>query len=402
MRIEKDCLKDFPASKSQLIRAFLCKSYSPHLEITNSSSAEDVVLASQATHLIAKNSSKNLKLDAGAAGAIFRFYCLRLSRIQGEHEISGTPRLLQRSHKALLNVLEQLNVGVERKTHSWILKVKTPNWESLGETKTLEVDMSESSQTATAVLLNAWNLDFDLALKLSLQKVSLPYWEMSLHLFRMLGGTLKIDGDSCLILKSQQMHSKAYTAEPDLSSVFSFVAAQIRQHDLSLKNFPFVSEQSDFAFIEVLQKMGVNIETSPEGLLLHRHSCFDAIEYDLSSCPDLFCSLAVLLGFSQGTSRLYGAPHLTEKESNRISAVAEIYLKLNTEITSLKDGVCITGRFPQVSQLPKLQLSAKDDHRVAMAIQILIEAGYPISIDNTLCVQKSFPQFFEILNSKSA
>ena len=89
-----------------------------------------------------------------------------------------------------------------------------------------------------------------------------------------------------------------------------------------------------------------------------------------------------------------GAQELRVKESDRIAAVAENLRKMGAEVEEFPDGMRISGR----QRLHGAEISSYGDHRIAMAFSIAgLVADGVTTIDDSDCVQISFPTFFEIV-----
>ena len=126
------------------------------------------------------------------------------------------------------------------------------------------------------------------------------------------------------------------------------------------------------------------------------------ISCDLNSCPDLFPSLAVLCSLSQGESLLYGAPHLKYKESDRIQVTAQLIQKINRAVQIKDDGLFIKESKGIEWSEEKIFFDPQSDHRIAMAAALLIYAGINVQIKNPGCVKKSFPEFWNIIDTSSS
>lgn len=186
-----------PASKSILNRALICASYAfesekhTNLIITGDSSCDDVIKMKEALAILKKNlhgasSSSGLSspnYDCGAAGTVLRFLSLRMSRIPGTHILKGTERLLQRPQQDLLELFKILGVGYELTKSSMILH--TEGWKNINNP--IVVQRSVSSQFASGLLLNAWDLPEDLILDMKGEPMSEGYLQMTIDLVSQLG-----------------------------------------------------------------------------------------------------------------------------------------------------------------------------------------------------------------------
>jgi 3-phosphoshikimate 1-carboxyvinyltransferase len=113
--------------------------------------------------------------------------------------------------------------------------------------------------------------------------------------------------------------------------------------------------------------------------------------------PGLIDELPVLavLGTQAENGLVFrGARELRVKESDRIAAVAENLRRMGADIEEFPDGLRIPGR----QRLTGAEISSYGDHRIAMAFSIAgLVADGTTTIDDSDCVQISFPGFFEIV-----
>ena len=114
-------------------------------------------------------------MDCGDGGTVLRFLALRASRIEGRHRLTGSPRLFSRPHEELMKILSQLGIAAEFESES--LTIESAGWKPQGDT--LHVPSHRSSQFASAVLLNAWDLPFDLYVSPTGAGISEGYWRMT-------------------------------------------------------------------------------------------------------------------------------------------------------------------------------------------------------------------------------
>jgi 3-phosphoshikimate 1-carboxyvinyltransferase len=106
--------------------------------------------------------------------------------------------------------------------------------------------------------------------------------------------------------------------------------------------------------------------------------------------------IAVLATQCEGTTIIKDAKELKVKESNRIKATVDNLKKMGADIEELEDGMIIKGK----TKLKGAYIESFKDHRIAMAMSIasLIASGN-INIDDSECVNISFPKFYELLDS---
>lgn len=397
-----------PASKSIMNRALICSSYNGNLILRGDSSCDDVIKMKEAIRLLLSNhrptkslahNSNHLIYECGAAGTVFRFLALRLSRIPGQHILKGTKRLLARPHHDLLELLDRLGVNGKLTEDSLILT--STGWKNLN--KPIVVQRSVSSQFASALVLNAWDLNEDLMIQQEGDPISEGYWDMTLNLVKSLGMKIIINPEknqSLTIKAHSTIESKIYQVESDLSSAFAIASFATLNGNALFENFPNPSLQPDFEFISILKNMNVNIslkKTTNETYLLEvsKPTNLSGVNANLKSAPDLFPVLATLCAFANSPSKLFGAPQLIHKESNRIEKTAELLNKIGVQVEKKEDGMII---FPPTHRSIKaFSYDTDHDHRLAFAAALVKSQGFPITIEHPEVVSKSFPEFWEIV-----
>lgn len=377
-----------PASKSILNRLLLIQSYFPELVIHGDSSCDDVRVMREGLAALARRE----EIPVGSAGTVLRFLALRAAREPGRHRLVGHPRLFARPQQELLKILKQLSVDARLTSDS--LEMEGDGWRLQGDT--LLVPFERSSQFATSVLLNSWNLPFDLYVSLGGQKVSEGYWRMSTRLAQTLGLRIDFwDGDF-RVSRGQSLSTHVCSAEIDVSSAFALAAIAAVSGTATFLDFPFHGLQPDAVFPEILARMGVPVQAQGSSLKIDQARTLNGVAVNLKNTPDLFPVLAILAALAQGESDLFGAPHLVHKESDRLGLIADWIKRLGREVEVKADGLRVLGA-PIVPPGPGVRLDCENDHRLAFAAATLKARGFAVEIENAHVVSKSFPEFWSVL-----
>lgn len=380
-----------PASKSLMNRALIVQSYFPEIQLFGDCGCDDVAHMKSS---LAKLSA-HTHLNCGEGGTTFRFLTLRASRNKGEHFLTGTERLLHRPQRQLQDILEQL--GVKSDLQKEGLALHSEGWSK--PAGSLHIDTSTSSQFASAVLLNCWNLEFDLEFQLTGLPVSESYFAMTLQMVESFGMKVIRKGSSYMIPAKQAPQLRSYRVESDLSSTFTIAVAGALCGEVIIENFPLQSLQPDRAFVDIFKKMNVNFEMNGSTLKVKKSPSLAGCEWNLSSCPDLFPLLAVLAAHAEGPSRFFGAPHLVSKESDRIQKVADLFDLIGVKYQKKSDGMEIFGRTKN-QVLPLIQSGYFDpdqDHRMVMAAMVFRMLGHQFHLEDPQAINKSFPEFWSIV-----
>ncbi len=379
---------DIPSSKSLLNRAHIIKSHFSEFNIYGNSFCNDVVVMKQA---VEDFTNRKTKIDCGEAGTVLRFMALRVAREQGEFLLTGSEKLLSRLPEDLVQLLSQLGAKVEHTSEGF--KIKSVGWKIMGDALHLQAKLS--SQFASAVFLNAWQYPLDLFITVPHSMASMSYFKMTLNFLSSLGMSIYSNKTEFHIPKNQTLITESYVSEADMSSTFAIAVAAIINGDAKLSSFSENSIQPDTYFMSILDKMNINYDTEYTSAHFFKQTEYKPVEVSLKDCPDLFPVLSVLCSFASGTSKLYGAKHLVHKESNRIDATYDLLTKAGIAATKTEDGLIIEGN-PHIT--PNcFSFDARKDHRMAMAAALLMLKGYEIDLSGRDSVNKSFPEFWEVM-----
>jgi 3-phosphoshikimate 1-carboxyvinyltransferase len=107
-------------------------------------------------------------------------------------------------------------------------------------------------------------------------------------------------------------------------------------------------------------------------------------------------ALAVLAATAQGSTEIRDAAELRVKESDRIAMLGRELAKMGVHIEERADGMVISGG----QRFRGARVASGGDHRMAMALAVaaLVADGETV-VEDTACVQTSFPTFVDTLNA---
>ncbi|MFM8491762.1 MAG: 3-phosphoshikimate 1-carboxyvinyltransferase, partial [Candidatus Methylopumilus sp.] len=184
--------------------------------------------------------------------------------------------------------------------------------------------------------------------------------------------------------------------EGDASSASYFLAAGALAGDIEVKGIGKNSIQGDIKFTEALMLMGAKIQILEESIKASKASMLQAINLDCNHIPDAAMTLAVLALFANGTTKLRNIGSWRVKETDRIKAMATELKKLGAEVVEGEDFIEIT---PPIHIKENIEIDTYDDHRMAMCFSLVSLKNIPIIINDPACVNKTFPTYFEVLES---
>jgi 3-phosphoshikimate 1-carboxyvinyltransferase len=259
------------------------------------------------------------------------------------------------------------------------------------------VDGSLSSQFITGLIYGYVSSPLLTNEVLTIQNpVSIPYIELSLDVLAQFGVVLHMEKTHIAFNGPYQLKGdRTITIEGDWSSASYFLVAAAIFGEITLHNLSSTSRQADSAIITALNDFGAII-TQNERSVNIVSSQRKSFTFDATHCPDLFPALAVLGAYGTEKSTIKGVHRLLHKESNRAEAIQQEFSKFGVTITIEGDAMHI---FP-AQELRGAQIQPHNDHRIAMGAAILaLGAQSPTQIAQPEVVNKSFPTFFEVLES---
>ncbi|MBQ1865737.1 MAG: type I 3-dehydroquinate dehydratase [Bacteroidales bacterium] len=288
-----------------------------------------------------------------------------------------------------------------------------------------EISGKDGSQLISG-LLTALPLASDNSQLLVTKPKSIPYLFITLDVLRKFGiktGS-EMEGDDefletqdwnyCTgitfrIKGGQSFHAADFNIEGDWSTAAGFLVAGAVFGKAEISGLDLKSLQADLSIMDILSDAGASLSYSEDegdeaSSIICQKAPLRAFETDLNNAPDLFPVVAVLAAFSQGTSRIAGMGRLAGKESDRGAAILEMLDRMGVTASREGDEMIIEGlslsqRLLEGKLLRGGKYTSSHDHRMVMALTVAAQgADSDIEIDDTACVAKSCPQFFELFN----
>ena len=206
------------------------------------------------------------------------------------------------------------------------------------------------------------------------------------------GMTFKVRG-------GQRYRAAEFDIEADWSSAANMMVAGAIFGSARLTGLDTHSLQADLTILDILVEAGASVSQDETGEVNVCKAPLSAFQVDLNNAPDLFPITAVLAAFSAGTSRVSGVGRLAGKESNRAEAILEMLQQLGVEARIEGDEMVIRGhslatRLATGTLLRGGAYTSRHDHRMVMALKVAeLGADGAVTIDDTDCVSKSYPDF---------
>ena len=327
-------------------------------------------------------------INTGESGLATRLFTPIAALCDRRMTITGTGTMLRRPIGMMIDPLR--NLGVQVRSNGYLpITVQGPL--RGGDT---DVEAYVSSQFLTGLLMSLPLAEGDTILHVE-QPNSLPYLAVTVDLASKFRIRMEHNGfREFFIPGGQHYHPAKLHIEGDWSSAAFMLVAGAIAGEVTAKRMNTLSLQADLAIIQALTKAGAVIITTPDEITVRKRE-LTGFDFDATQRPDLFPILAVLGANCEGTTHIRGVNRLVYKESNRAEAIVSEYTKLGMDVALEDDVMTVRG-----GSLSGGTIDSCNDHRIAMAAAIAaLAASGPVTITNAQAVTKSYPRFWDDLDS---
>lgn len=329
----------------------------------------------------------------GNSGTSVRLLTAVTSLGQGVYTLTGTDRMGERPIQDLLDGLGQIGVSAHSVYNNGCPPVEVIGGKVAGGNVNLNCKIS--SQFLSALLLIAPYTTAGIDIHVVEGPVSRPYVDMTVDVMEKFGIDITREKyDRFRIKGGRAYRSGVYVVEPDCSQAgYFWAAAAISGARIKVKGITRQSRQGDVRFTERLEEMGCVVVDEKDGIAVTGRP-LSAITADMADMPDMVPTLAVVAAFAKGTTVIKNVAHLKAKESDRLGSVVKELSKIGIEASCSDTGMVVKGGKPYGGEI-----DTYGDHRMAMSFA---PAGLKIPgifIKDERCVEKSFPDFWDVFNT---
>jgi len=370
------CDIQLPASKSESNRVLMIAAYGGFVpDCQNLSDSNDTLVLANALMEIQQG---HAVIDIADSGTAARFLTTFLSCHSGNWLLTSTERMKQRPIKPLVEALRRLGASVQYAEKEGFLPLKIEGKPIQGGK--VQIDMSQSSQFASSLLLAAPSWPQGLEMEMVGDLSSLPYLNMTLAMMRHFSAQVEQVGRT-IFVKPQPYQNQFFKVEPDWSaaSYWYEIASFSEECEIKLKSLSLskgrVNLQGDAIIADWMTQLGVSTYVENDDIVLRRIP-FErhAVSFDFSQHPDLYPTMAATCAGLNVETNFTGLENLALKESNRVEA-------MQTELAKLGNST--------------LNFCAHNDHRIVMALAPLAILYGSVTFDHPEVVEKSYPGFWE-------
>ena len=337
-------------------------------------------------------------LDCGNSGTTMRLLSGIVAGSGVQARLTGDDSLSVRTMKRIIDPLTEMGVTIEAREDDFAPLDIVRN----GQLKPLHFPLPiASAQLKSCVLLAG------LFGEESTEVIeTLPSRD---HTERLLDLPIEEKGVQKIISSSQQdvIPEQSYRIPNDFSAAAFWLVAGAIHPDAQIALPKVGLNPSRTGALEILEKMGADIEINnehtegaePVADITVRSSAIQPVhitEEIVPNCIDEIPILAVAMLFAEGVSRISGAEELRHKETDRLTAMAEVLDAAGADFREFQDGLEIKGN-PDFRPRPA-SYNSYHDHRVAMSAAVLSLMGTTDSeVKDGDCTAISYPDFWEDL-----
>lgn len=395
-----------PPSKSHTHRAFFLaamadgKSYVSNPLISEDTKATLDACAAIGAHISESNGIYEIDggnlhppsdiIDCMNSGTTMRIFTGLSSMFDGKTRITGDLSLRKRPMGPLLDALKQTGTVCSSDGGRAPLEITGPN-----RGGSVHIDGNISSQFITSLLMVSPMLNSDSEITVNKTLISGPYLDVTTSMMKSFGAIVENNGNRFKIKGRTGYHPHDYRVPSDFSSAAFPLVAGALGGSATVNGIDMNDPQGDKKIIDILRDAGAGITVDGDRITATKKDLL-AHDMDLGSAPDLFPIAAVLMSTARGTSKIYGAPQLRFKESDRIETTVNMLKGLGADIKGTDDGCIIRGK----ETLTGGNVITCGDHRIMMAAAVAsIICQGPVTVDDSECCAVSYPSFLEHMES---
>ncbi|MFC1550041.1 3-phosphoshikimate 1-carboxyvinyltransferase [Candidatus Neomarinimicrobiota bacterium] len=319
-------------------------------------------------------------------------------KIQGK--LIGDASLSKRPMKRVIDPLEKMGALIRRESESLPLEIVSSELRGINY-----VPPIASAQVKSCVLLAGLGAKG----KTVVSEIH-PTRDHTEIILKELGANINVVDGKITLDSSKSVISGfdiVVPADPSTAAFYAAAAIAIPGSKIIIKNC--LLNPRRIAFFKFLKKSGANISIQNQsshfgeviGDISVKSGEFKALTIspdDVPSCIDELPILAILATKAYGVTTVTGAEELRVKESDRIKAICFNLKRMGADIEELPGGFQIQGP----KKLSNALIHTFNDHRIAMAFMIAgLISNVPIELDDSDCINVSFPGFFKVLKQIS-
>jgi 3-phosphoshikimate 1-carboxyvinyltransferase len=339
--------------------------------------------------------NRTASLDCRQSGTTARFVLPMVSLGQGSYVVDAHAQMRSRPMHDQIGALRSLGAMIVEQGPAGHLPVSVRAEGLTGGAVSLPG--TASSQFLSGLLLSGPLMADGLDVRITTALVSRSYVDLTVEVMRAFGAQVEEpDGRDAnrFVVAPGEYRATSYAVEPDASAAsYFFALAAITGGKVTVPGLGAHSKQGDTALVSILARMGCNAVVTDDAISVSGFAR-EGVEVDMSDCSDVASTLAVVAAFADSPTRVTGIGFIRKKETDRIAAVVTELRRCGIDAEEEADGF-----FVRPSQVRSAVVQTYQDHRMAMSFALLGARSAGIAIADPTCVNKTFPEFWKVLDS---
>jgi 3-phosphoshikimate 1-carboxyvinyltransferase len=327
----------------------------------------------------------DVELDLRMSGLSLRLLLAFAALRPGKTRFVGDESLRLRPQKDLIDALRNLDCIVESSDDTLPISVR-------GNPRggTVNLNTSISSQYLTALLVAGPRFEEGLNIKLSGQRVSSSYIDITINEMRRRGYVPKQQDQGYEVPPGNYDEGET-RIEGDASAATYFAAlATLHGSRVTLENLGSESRQGDCRFLGVCSDLGARLSQTRDSTTIEGNGALRGLgTVDMVQMPDAALTMMALAPYLPTSTTITGLASLPFKECDRIACPSSELRKAGVVVHETSDRVQINPSVPSATRFETYR-----DHRMAMAFAVLASKVQNCSIVDPDCVNKTYPRFW--------
>jgi 3-phosphoshikimate 1-carboxyvinyltransferase len=335
--------------------------------------------------------TRDVEVFVGNAGTVARFLPPALALGEGPYVVDGTPRMRERPVGDLVEAMRLLGARVGYAEEGGRLPLRVEGGGFRGGTA--RVRGKSSSQFVSGLLIAAPYAEEQVRLEVE-GREEWPYVGITAEVMRAFGVEVGIEEERYTV-EPAVYRAREYEVEPDASAASYFMAAAaVTSGRVRIPGLGAGTPQGDLRFAGVLREMGCEVEVGEERVEVRGPDRLQGVEVDMNAFSDTMMTLGAIAPFASTPTVIKNVEHTRYQETDRVSAVATELRRLGISVEEGRDLLRITP-----GTIRPAKVETYGDHRMAMAFAVTGLVAPGIRIRDPAVVTKTFPDYFDRLDT---
>lgn len=318
----------------------------------------------------------------------------------GDWVLSTSDILKGRSSNKIVKIFQNYGLSVRYESRTGRPPIKVVGKNVRGKVMRVDAFINSKMIEVKFIFPSSTHAESITVLKDAILKTN--YLEMSIRAMQQLGVNTDWNKDEVLI-EHEIIDGSELMIESDwsMASYWYLIMALMRRGEIKLNGLNPESLQPELATREVFLALGVETQTSENGVTIRRGGrTVKELVHDFTNYPNLVPSVVVACVCKGIPFRIRGIETLRKKELDKIITLQTELLKLGATIetsTTENGEVIIFNGKSRIKSIKEFELESYNDSRVAMAIIAVSVLGIRVSVQNPIVANKSYINFWDDL-----